>query len=65
MEGAFIYPFIIFKTTRMTLSVMLTIRLASLPGIVNSVFELLLMIYRNFFVASMWNVNKERSPSLS
>lgn len=33
----------------MMLSLMLTIRLASVPGKVNSVFELLLMFYRNFF----------------
>lgn len=34
----------------MMLTLMLTIRLASVPGKVNSVFELLLMIYRNFLL---------------
>lgn len=66
MEGAFIYPFsILFKIMWMMPSLVPILRLASVPGKVNSVFEVLLMIYRNFCVGSMWNVNKEKSPSLS
>lgn len=49
----------------MILSLVLILRLVSVPGKVNSVFKVLLMIYRIFFVGSMWNVNKERRPSLS
>lgn len=66
MEGTFIYPFsILFKIMWMILSLVLILRLVSVPGKINSVFKVLLMIYRIFFVGSMWNVNKEKRPSLS
>ena len=41
------------------MSLVLTLRSASVPDLVNSIFEVLLMVYRNFFAGSMWSVNKE------
>lgn len=42
------------------MSLLLILRSVSVPDPVNSVFEVLLMVYRNFFVGGMWSVNKER-----